>query len=223
MEEIKEYYNKLAPDYDRDRFGNSYGKYIDRQEKAFVRKLLRAKSVDKTLDVGCGTGRFLEFACYGIDLSEEMIDVAQRKFPGKKLSVANVTDTPFENSFFETALSFHLFMHLDKQTTQAAFNELQRILKPGGTLILDFPSKKRRELLNHKQQNWHGANELTTEELKVIASDQWKLKETTGIAFLPVHSIPKYLRKIIITLDSLICRTFLKEYASYIVFVLEKK
>ena len=37
---IKKYYDDLAPQYDQDRFGNSYGRYIDLQEKAVIEKHL---------------------------------------------------------------------------------------------------------------------------------------------------------------------------------------
>ena len=33
---ILKYYDNLAANYDENRFGNSYGKYIDQQERSFL-------------------------------------------------------------------------------------------------------------------------------------------------------------------------------------------
>lgn len=38
--DILKYYNNLAVTYDKNRFGNSYGKYIDQQEKSFLKYFL---------------------------------------------------------------------------------------------------------------------------------------------------------------------------------------
>ncbi len=32
---IRDYYSNLAESYDENRFGNTYGQYIDQQERAF--------------------------------------------------------------------------------------------------------------------------------------------------------------------------------------------
>jgi ubiquinone/menaquinone biosynthesis C-methylase UbiE len=223
MEDIKEYYNKLASDYDRDRFGNSYGNYLDRQEKAIVRTVLNNKDITNVLDVGCGTGRFLEFASHGIDLSEEMIRVAKKKFPEKKLFVQSAVKTEFENSSFDSILSFHMFMHLDKKVTAEVFNEMNRILKKGGRMIFDVPSEQRRKLVNYKSKNWHGANDFTPTKLKALLGDKWEICEYYGIAFFPVHSIPKPLRSSFRVIDTFLCHTFLKNYSSYLLFVIRKK
>ena len=36
MNEVKEYYNSIATDYDHDRFANSYGKFIDTEERIIL-------------------------------------------------------------------------------------------------------------------------------------------------------------------------------------------
>ena len=223
MEEIKEYYNKLAAEYDRDRFGNSYGNYLDQQEKTLVKSILTDRSKENILDVGCGTGRFLEFASHGIDLSEEMIRVAKRKFPQKKLFVQSATQTTFESSSFDTILSFHMFMHLDKKITKEVFTEIHRLLKKGGRFIFDVPSGQRRKLVKYKANNWHGANDFSPQSLKDMLGDQWEICEYYGIAFFPVHAIPKILRSTFRMLDTLLCHTFLKNYSSYLLFVIRKK
>ena len=86
--EIEEYYSHLANQYDQDRFDNSYGQFIDIQEKNIVRNII-TKNNEKVLDLGCGTGRFLEFAEYGIDISAEMIEIAKNKYPNRNLFVGN--------------------------------------------------------------------------------------------------------------------------------------
>jgi len=67
--EIIKYYDALADTYDTDRFSNSYGDYIHHQELRVLHKYLSKDAIAKNLDVACGTGRFLDFADYGMDIS----------------------------------------------------------------------------------------------------------------------------------------------------------
>ena len=220
---IKNYYNQLASTYDKNRFANTYGQFIDSQERQILKRVIEHSSQTKTLDMACGTGRFLDFANYGIDLSTEMIKVAKNKYPNRKLFIENAEKTHFEDDFFDQIFSFHLFMHLDKDTTKNILNEAHRILKKGGRLIFDIPSAKRRRMINYKAENWHGANEFSVKEILNLRGDKWKLVSYYGILFLPIHRFPTKFRKGIIALDSLLCRSFLKEYSSYLVFIIEKR
>ena len=82
---IQAYYDALAPDYDRDRFGNSYGRYIHALERDVLADLLQGVSPTVVADVGGGTGRMLEFAHTGIDASIQMLAVARTKWLDRRL------------------------------------------------------------------------------------------------------------------------------------------
>ena len=62
MNPIQDYYDKIAHKYDADRFGNSYGRYIDALEREILTTWLHGVKPENVLDIGCGTGRFLDFA-----------------------------------------------------------------------------------------------------------------------------------------------------------------
>jgi ubiquinone/menaquinone biosynthesis C-methylase UbiE len=219
--QITDYYQQLAVNYDDDRFNNSYGAFIDKQERSF----LKSANLDtsKTLDIGCGTGRFLNFADYGIDISSNMILQSKQKYPEKNIQLGSLSEIPFGESYFKSAFCFHVIMHLNKIETASFLDEAHRILEKNGLLIFDFPSAKRRKFTTHKSENWHGANGFTTDEIFKLTKDKWKIKKQVGILFLPIHRFPKKLRKFFIRIDNILCRSFLKHYASYIILVLEKK
>jgi len=219
--EITDYYNTAAHDYDNSRFGNSYGEFIDYQEKTIVAKLLKNISRNQTLDMACGTGRFLDFAGFGIDASEKMLEIAKQKFPQLSLSQEDATKTHFDSNTFSAITSFHFLMHLNKNTAEEVIHECNRILKKNGVLIIDFPSKYRKQLLGHKTEGWHCANDYTLNELSAI-NRNFKLKKYYGIMFFPIHRFSPKIRKILRKTDAFLCRSFLRRYASYIVVVLEK-
>lgn len=219
---IQEYYEELAPEYDANRFGSSYGQYIHRQENRILRTILKKTKAARILDIGCGTGRLTSFANHGLDISAAMIAEAKAKFPEKQFSVGGAIETGYEAAFFDTLLSFHVIMHQDKDNTKKILEEAHRILKKGGQFIFDFPSLKRRKLINYKAASWHAANSFSIEEIKSLAGDKWKLTATYGLLWLPIHRIPVKIRPFLIPLDNLLCRLF-KEYASYLTIVLSKK
>ena len=81
--DITAYYDRIANLYDTDRFGNTYGQFIDAQEHAILSQLLHTAAGQRVLDVGCGTGRFLGYATHGLDASAAMLAVARQKQPEK--------------------------------------------------------------------------------------------------------------------------------------------
>ena len=95
--EIIKYYDALADTYDTDRFSNSYGDYIHHQELRILHKYLSKDAIHENLDLACGTGRFLDFADYGMDISSEMVRVSQKKFPDKKITLGDAEGSGFED------------------------------------------------------------------------------------------------------------------------------
>ena len=214
---IHEYYEQLAPDYDQDRFGNTYGQYIHRQETAILKQLLPYPPNAPTLDLGCGTGRLLPYATHGLDYSAAMIAEARTKFPQHAFEVGSAWDTPYPNQSFDTVYSFHVLMHLQSDQIKAVFEEAARIIKPGGRFVFDIPSKKRRELTGYQAENWHAAQSLSIEDIGTIDSTTWQLQRYTGVLFLPVHRLPTGLRAPLRWVDDLLCRSPWREYSSYLV------
>lgn len=221
--EIKEYYDNLASSYDTNRFENSYGKFIDSQERLFLTNCLKNINSNQILDLGCGTGRLLEFAKYGVDFSKNMIAIAKSKFPNKEITEGTVTSIPFTSNSLDCIYCFHVIMHLDKEITLDFILESRDKLTNEGRLIFDFPSKKRRKLLNFKSKNWHGANHFSLDEIISMTKQNWNIKTKRGILFLPIQRFPVFLRPLMLKIDTLLCKSFLKEYASYLVIELQKK
>ncbi|BDD05551.1 class I SAM-dependent methyltransferase [Aureibacter tunicatorum] len=221
--EIIRYYDSLARIYDKDRFSNSYGKYIHSQELKVLNKYLSKKKIDKNLDLACGTGRFLDFAKYGADISLEMIKLSRDKFPSKIIVHGDAEELRFEDKSFENVYSFHLLMHLDLETLTRIQKEVSRICKANGLFIFDIPSEKRRRLFGFKRTSWHGGYQISYDELKGIINNDWEIVDYHGVAFFPIHRIPKKFRKLFIPLDTIFCNSIFKEYSSHLIFILKKK
>ncbi|MBC7773950.1 MAG: class I SAM-dependent methyltransferase [Phycisphaerae bacterium] len=225
MENIETYYNALAPDYDQSRFGNSYGQFIHTQERKAFARILDKSQPKSVLDLACGTGRMLDFAQTGCDLSPQMLAEAQKKHPSKTLVLADATYLPFADGAFDLIFSMHFFMHLDGGKIAAVLAEANRVLCSGGRFVFDFPSEKRRRLTGgHHGQNWHGSNAFSLAGLSKLASEgDWRILKFEGILFIPIHRVPTFLRPHLLRFDTFLCRSFLKEYASYCFVCLQKK
>lgn len=218
---IHQYYDNLAKTYDENRFENSYGKYIDAQERCFLNYFFKNKQYSNVLDLGCGTGRLLNFATHGVDFSQKMLNVAREKYPQKKLKIGEISNIPFEENF-DCIFCFHVIMHQTKEETQNFLNECHKKLSRNGILIFDYPTNTRKKTLS-KEENWHANNSFNTNEIFDLIKNNWYIVETNGILFFPIHRIPKGLRELFLPLDTMICKTFLKKWASYKIIVLRKQ
>ncbi len=221
--EITKYYNDLAKDYDEVRFSNSYGEYIHRQENDIIKKYLNEKEIEFNLDLACGTGRFLTYANYGADICTEMVDQSKSKYPYKHITIEDAEALSYKSSFFNNVISFHLLMHVDLNSIVKILDEANRVLKTGGYFIFDIPSQKRRKMTTYRSTTWHGANQISVKTLKALIGSKWALVSFHGIAFFPIHRIPVFIRRKIISFDTFMCNSFLKEYSSHLTFILRKQ
>lgn len=220
-EKVLEYYNQLAPKYDENRFENSYGKYIDAQERRFLKSFFSKNKFSKILDLGCGTRRLLNFATHGLDFSAEMLKVAKDKFPEKFLKVGEISNINLEENF-GCIFSFHVLMHQTKSETALFLKECHKKLEKNGVLIFDYPTRSRSKVKNGENK-WHAKNAFSDAEILELVKDDYKILKISGILFFPIHQFPNSLRKFFMPLDIFLCNTFLKKWASYNIVVLEKR
>ncbi len=101
----------------------------------------------RLLDIGCGTGRFLDFVkqawprlpVIGIDLSEPYIAEARRHLRHRgwaRLLVAKAEALPLADASQDAVTSVFLLHELPPKVRRAMLRELARVLKPGGRLVL---------------------------------------------------------------------------------------
>ena len=95
-------------------------------------------------DIGCGTGRLAPFLAgrglvpCGVDLSPEMIRVAQRDQPGFRFDVADLRELPFADASLAGVVCWYSLMYCAPSSRASAFGELARVVRPGGYLATAF-------------------------------------------------------------------------------------
>jgi ubiquinone/menaquinone biosynthesis C-methylase UbiE len=101
----------------------------------------------RVLDVGCGTGRFVDFLkqawprlpALGIDLSEAYLAEARRhlqRWCWVDLMVAKAEALPVADQSQDAVTSIFMFHELPPQVRRAGLQEFARVLKRGGRLVI---------------------------------------------------------------------------------------
>jgi ubiquinone/menaquinone biosynthesis C-methylase UbiE len=101
----------------------------------------------RLVDVGCGTGRFLDavkqvwprLPMLGVDMSEAYVAEARRhlkQWSWTKLVVGNGEALPVPDSSQDAVASIFVFHELPPKVRRVAFREFARVLKPGGRLVV---------------------------------------------------------------------------------------
>jgi ubiquinone/menaquinone biosynthesis C-methylase UbiE len=116
------------------------------------------KQRGKVLDLGSGSGRHLtkikSGKMYFLDFSDKMIELAKQKAKEQKIeaefAVSDMTKTPYENNFFDSAICISALHCLNKSEQKKAVNELFRVLKPNAQVLIGVWSKDSKRLKRHK-------------------------------------------------------------------------
>lgn len=116
-------------------------------------RFIQSNPINKrVLDCGAGGANpklafFYEngFKTYGIDISEDQIKEAEDycKNHDIKLNIikGDMRNIPFDSNFFGYVFSFLSMVHLSKNATAQAINEIYRVLMKGGLCYLNFLSR----------------------------------------------------------------------------------
>ncbi len=222
---MKQYYRQLFSKQDKVEYWNSIYDRQDFHADCYRQRINTALSwlVDsglprnsKILEVGCGAGKFvyeadrMGYEVLGVDYSHEMIAKANNT-PGHadKINVsflqADIESLPLADSSFDAIVCLGVISYL--QSKDKALQELARVMKPGGVLVISilnrarlirvlnlpfFLTKRLRKMIlaipvikNRKGAN-HNAPSLTTYFIPKFK----KSLELMGFAILETKTIP---------------------------------
>jgi len=121
--------------------------YEDLAERIALRKLLPPAGA-RLMEIGAGFGRLVDLydgyrQVVLLDYSKSMLRQAQARLGrcGRYIYVvADLYGTPFVDSLFDTTVTVRVLHHV--QNIPAAFQEIQRVLKPGGVYVLEYANKR---------------------------------------------------------------------------------
>ncbi|MBN1779164.1 MAG: class I SAM-dependent methyltransferase [Candidatus Buchananbacteria bacterium] len=134
IESVKQTYNQIASQWDQTRKG---GWSLFSDFSAYI------KPSDRILDVGCGNGRLVELFksvnvnYTGLDISEELIKIAQAKYPDRNFMIGNLVDLPDFATQFDSVFAIASLHHIPSEKLRnQALEKIASALKPGGYLIM---------------------------------------------------------------------------------------
>lgn len=130
-------YDAIAKDFSKNHDDSERSNRVNREEFYSYIDFLRPGV--KVLDLGCGDGTDMAYYkkrgadIYGLDASEELLEIAAWKCPEAKLTHGFFENLPYDNSSFDVVLSKYALM--TPADMQPAFKEIHRVLRPGGILL----------------------------------------------------------------------------------------
>ncbi len=173
QEKIVSMFNDIAPTYDRANRVLSMGVDTFWRRKAcdLAFGYCPSKTLDTIVDVACGTGDMMGYwkrrgndskmsigEIIGIDPSDGMVAVGKQKFPEMQFQIAPATELPKEDGSADIiSISYGIRNVVERQRALGEFN---RVLKPGGlVVILEFMKNESPSALG-KVRDWYMNNVL---------------------------------------------------------------
>ncbi|MDP3110499.1 MAG: class I SAM-dependent methyltransferase [Thermodesulfovibrionales bacterium] len=94
----------------------------------------------KVLDIGAGTGEFLEYypCSVGVDINRDCVDFCMSK--GLECLHADAYNLPFPDNTFDGVLLNNILEHLDRP--EQTLEEAARVLRDEGRICIEVPGSK---------------------------------------------------------------------------------
>jgi SAM-dependent methyltransferase len=95
-------------------------------------------------DLGCGPGHVTAWLegngvrAVGVDLSAEMVGIGRREYPGVEFRDGDLLDLPAADGEFGAVVALYSVIHLEPAELPRAFEEMSRVLRPGGRALVAF-------------------------------------------------------------------------------------
>ncbi|HWO38744.1 MAG TPA: class I SAM-dependent methyltransferase, partial [Candidatus Acidoferrum sp.] len=150
---IRESYDRIADEYAVRIFNELQHKPLDRELLNRFAAELAGRGV--VCDMGCGPGhvarnlRDAGISVFGLDLSPQMIEQARRLNPDISFREGNMMELGLEDRTLAGITAFYAIVNMPKESLPLVFRELERVLQPGGLLLLAFHTGD--EVLHEKE------------------------------------------------------------------------
>lgn len=148
----------------------------------------------RVLEIGCGTGVFSQhFAATGaqlwaLDIYDGFLRIARQKCPGEKLKVVagDAHNLPLKDGSFDAVVGSSILHHVDVGST---FEEIKRVLKPGG--LIAFAEPNMLNPINFFRKNICIAKRISGESPDETAFVRWRIsKELKACGFVRISAEP---------------------------------
>ncbi|HEX9201056.1 MAG TPA: class I SAM-dependent methyltransferase [Acidobacteriaceae bacterium] len=139
---IRESYDRLADEYARRLFDELRHKPFDRNQLDRFAAAVAGRG--EVCDMGCGPGhvaRYLRDAgasVFGLDLSPRMLEQARLLNPDIRFQQGNMLALDLPDESLAGIAALYAIVNIPMQSLPAIFHEMQRVLQPGGLLLLSF-------------------------------------------------------------------------------------
>jgi SAM-dependent methyltransferase len=139
---IRESYDRLAEEYARRIFDELRHKPLDRELLDRFAKQTRGRG--DVCDMGCGPGHVARYLCdagasvFGLDLSSGMLEQARKLNPDIPFREGNMMSLDIPDGTLAGVAAFYAIVNMPKQSLPLIFREMERVLYPGGLLLLAF-------------------------------------------------------------------------------------
>jgi ubiquinone/menaquinone biosynthesis C-methylase UbiE len=122
-----------------------FNQFIDKLQYRALRRALALAAVPPGalfLDLGCGTGRWvrryeeLGYSVVGVDATYGMLQIARAHNTRAALTTGLAQSLPFSDAAFDCLSDITVVQHIPYELHSRVFQEMIRVLKPGGRMIL---------------------------------------------------------------------------------------
>jgi ubiquinone/menaquinone biosynthesis C-methylase UbiE len=143
-----------------DQYAKFYDKtleYLNSFEQGKLMSIIGVVKDKKVLDIGCGTGRIIRnltergAVVTGADISTGMLAVAEEKFPRVTFAEGDIEKLPFKNEEFDVVVATFVIVHVKE--LRKAFDEVYRVLKPGGVFVVTNINQRKAPKLKLKEHD----------------------------------------------------------------------
>lgn len=160
-ERIARAYDTVADDYAAASRDELHGKPLDR---ALLAAVVEMSLGGRVADLGCGPGHVAGYLAslgadvIGIDLSASMIRIARTEHPDVEFHVDSMTHLNLPDDLLSGAVLLYSIIHLLPSDRMLAFEELHRVLRPGGIALISFHirSEENRAGSVNRMTSWFG-------------------------------------------------------------------
>ena len=134
----------------------------------------------RVVELGCGNGRDAVIITnrtndyLGIDLSEEMINLAQEKVPGANFQVADLETFQFPEGT-DIIFAFASLLHSDRDSVKRVLENANQALNPGGVFFISLKlGEYHQRIMDREGYGPKTFYFYTPEEIKALAPEELK-------------------------------------------------